>query len=119
MSAQAKKPKRPRDLNQLAAAIVGEATAEPELETCPDCDGAGVVEVEDWRDGELVGKVEVGCQACKGMGRREVEPDESPAAKLGRKGGLKGGRARAEKLSAERRSEIARRAARARWSAPD
>jgi len=33
-----------------------------------------------------------------------------------RRGGLKGGRARAAKLSAERRSEIARAAARARWA---
>ena len=37
------------------------------------------------------------------------------AAKLGRNGGLKGGRARAEGLSAEQRSDIARRAAQARW----
>ncbi|MCA1705387.1 MAG: histone H1 [Actinobacteria bacterium] len=34
----------------------------------------------------------------------------------GRRGGLKGGRARADKLSAEQRSEIARKAARARWA---
>lgn len=33
----------------------------------------------------------------------------------GRKGGLQGGPARAASLTAERRSEIARRAARARW----
>jgi hypothetical protein len=73
-----------RDLNQLAASIVDEATAdEPE----------------------------------------PVEPDESAAesgknphaAALGRLGGKKGGPARALKLSAERRSEIARRAAEARW----
>ena len=32
-----------------------------------------------------------------------------------RKGGLKGGKARAQKLSPERRSEIARAAAKARW----
>ena len=35
---------------------------------------------------------------------------------LGRRGGLKGGRARANALSAERRREIARAAAAARWS---
>lgn len=35
---------------------------------------------------------------------------------LGRKGGLKGGKARAEKLSPERRSEIARKAANSRWN---
>jgi hypothetical protein len=37
------------------------------------------------------------------------------AASLGRLGGLKGGPARAEKLSAKRRREIAAKAARARW----
>ena len=45
------------------------------------------------------------------------EPDESSARVGGRKGGLKGGRARAEKLSPERRAEIARKAAQARWNA--
>lgn len=37
------------------------------------------------------------------------------AVLLGRKGGLKGGKARAENLTAEERREIARRAAAARW----
>lgn len=37
------------------------------------------------------------------------------AAALGRLGGLKGGKARAKALSAKRRREIARKAARARW----
>lgn len=37
------------------------------------------------------------------------------AVMLGRLGGLKGGRARADSLSSERRSEIARTAARKRW----
>ena len=48
----------------------------------------------------------------------EVNPDEGkdPAAvALGRKGGLKGGNARAEKLTAEQRSEIAQIAANTRW----
>lgn len=46
------------------------------------------------------------------------DPDEGKdpnAVALGRKGGLKGGKARAGKLTAEQRSEIARTAARARW----
>lgn len=34
---------------------------------------------------------------------------------IGRLGGLKGGKARAEKLTAKRRSEIAKKAARTRW----
>jgi hypothetical protein len=37
------------------------------------------------------------------------------AVALGRRGGLKGGRARAKSLTAERRVEIAKLAARARW----
>jgi hypothetical protein len=39
------------------------------------------------------------------------------AVLLGRRGGLKGGKARAEKLTAERRVEIARAAALTRWAA--
>jgi hypothetical protein len=43
-------------------------------------------------------------------------PRKNPAAvALGRKGGLKGGKARAASLSPEARSEIAKRAAAARW----
>lgn len=38
------------------------------------------------------------------------------AAALGRLGGLKGGKARAAKLGPKRRREIARKAARKRWS---
>lgn len=48
------------------------------------------------------------------------QPEESgknPAAvALGRLGGQKGGKARAEKLTAKRRSEIAKKAAKTRWS---
>ncbi len=41
---------------------------------------------------------------------------KDPAAvALGRKGGLKGGKARAESLTANERSEIAKKAARKRW----
>ena len=43
--------------------------------------------------------------------------EKTPAAvALGRLGGLKGGKARAEKLSAKKRKEIAKKAAKARWS---
>lgn len=41
---------------------------------------------------------------------------KNPAAvALGRRGGLKGGKARAEALTPEERSKIARKAAEARW----
>lgn len=53
----------------------------------------------------------------------ESEPDapvddgKNPAAvALGRLGGLKGGKERAKNLTAERRSEIARQAAKKRWA---
>lgn len=45
----------------------------------------------------------------------ELGIPETPAQANGRNGGLKGGKARAEKLSPERRSEIAQKAAQARW----
>jgi len=52
--------------------------------------------------------------------RAEPKPEEEPknpnAVALGRLGGLKGGKVRAEKLTPKERSEIARRAARARWA---
>ena len=73
--------KRPRDPNQLAKQIVGEATGDaPKLD--PDA-----------------GK-------------------DPAAVALGRKGGLKGGKARAEKMTAEQRSAAARKAAQARWQKP-
>lgn len=76
----AKKPKRPRDTNQLAAFIVGAATGDIELPESKD-------------DGK------------------------NPAAvALGKLGGLKGGKARADKLSKARRKEIAQKAAESRWN---
>ena len=51
---------------------------------------------------------------------KELRPERSAIsqylAEIGRKGGLKGGQARAKRLSAKRRKEIARKAAKARWS---
>lgn len=49
-----------------------------------------------------------------GQIEEEIEPTD-PAKEHMRKGGLKGGKARAKKLSAKRRTEIAKKAARARW----
>jgi hypothetical protein len=44
------------------------------------------------------------------------EKEKNPAAvALGRLGGLKGGKARAEKLSAAKRKAIAKKAAQSRW----
>ncbi|MBI5576384.1 MAG: hypothetical protein HY896_08470 [Deltaproteobacteria bacterium] len=75
------KKKRPRDISQLAASIVADATAEAKPEKLQDA------------------------------------TSKNPAAvALGRLGGLKGGKARAEKLSAKKRKEIAQEAAKARWA---
>jgi len=50
----------------------------------------------------------------------EVKPEKKPAAvALGRLGGLKGGKARAESLTAKKRTEIAQKAAKARWGKRD
>ncbi len=53
--------------------------------------------------------------------KKKALPRKAPATKnpaaviLGRLGGLKGGKARMENLSAKRRAEIAKKAAMARW----
>jgi hypothetical protein len=46
------------------------------------------------------------------------EPKLPPRAAAGQKGGLRGGRVRAERLSPEERRLIAKRAAEARWRKP-
>ena len=61
------------------------------------------------RPGDVVGCAVKVAQIASG----EVE-EELPSAR--RNGGLKGGPRRAEVLSAERQSEIGRKAAQARWS---
>lgn len=78
MPTRSSKPKRPRDVNQLAKSIVDIATGqEPEP---------------------------------------KPEREKNPAAvALGKLGGAKGGRARAEALTPEQRSEIAKKAAAKRW----
>ena len=52
--------------------------------------------------------VQLGKLRMKGLTKREIQ-------ELGRKGGLKGGKKRAASLTSAQRSEIARKAAVARW----
>jgi len=75
-----KRSSKKRDLNQLAKAIVDDATSED------------VVDEQD-----------------------EEERKNPAAVALGRLGGLKGGKARAKKLSPEERRKIAKKAAQVRW----
>lgn len=78
--------KLPRDLNSLAARIVALSSGQ---------ESARIL-----RDGAPL---------------EEIETKNKTAIEYGRKGGLKGGKARAAKLTAERRSDIAKIAASARW----
>jgi len=82
------KPKRPHDINQLAKLVVDLAT------------------------GEIPPPSEAAQQVTPKPPVREKDP---AAVSLGRRGGLKGGKARAEKLTADERSEIGKKAAKARW----
>ena len=51
-----------------------------------------------------------------GRATRPAKQKNAVAASSGRLGGLKGGKARADKLSDERRTEIAKNAAATRWA---
>jgi len=65
--------------------------------------------------------VQEATQECEPEPEKEPEPILTPEGKnaaavaLGRLGGRKGGKARAEKLTPEQRKEIGRKAAQARW----
>lgn len=57
-----------------------------------------------------------------GQAERTPAPSEGKdpiAVELGRRGGLKGGKARAAKMTKKQRSESAKKAARARWRRKD
>lgn len=59
--------------------------------------------------------VDIATGEVKDIKNETKEEIKSAAALLGRKGGLKGGLARANALTSKRRSQIARKAAKARW----
>ena len=74
-----------------------------------------VVQQATWKDEGGDGKGDVEMRRDDTPEPQE-RPEKNPAAvALGRLGGLSGGKARAAKLSPDRRSEIARLAALARW----
>lgn len=61
-------------------------------------------------------EVQAAFEAVNALTASEAPAHKNPhAVALGRKGGLKGGPARARKLSKRQRSESARKAAKARW----
>jgi hypothetical protein len=65
---------------------------------------------------DLMAQLSSGKLAVGENGRVQLSDGRDLAAVLlGRRGGLKGGKARAQNLTPEKRTEIARRAATARW----
>lgn len=66
--------------------------------------------------GKLLGDILTG-QVEDAAAAAPIDPNKDQAAvALGRKGGLKGGKARADSLTAEQRKKIAQDAAKKRWS---
>lgn len=69
------------------------------------------------RDPNQLGKLVVDLATGSAQEESPQESSKNPhAVALGRLGGKKGGAARAKKLTAEQRREIAKKAARARWN---
>jgi hypothetical protein len=67
------------------------------------------------RDPNQLGKLLVDLAAGEAEDGPEDAGKDPAAVALGRKGGLKGGKARAASMTPDQRSEAARRAAKARW----
>jgi hypothetical protein len=65
--------------------------------------------------GKLIGDILTGQVADQAPDRPNDPNKDQAAVELGRRGGLKGGRARADSLTPEERQKIARNAARKRW----
>ena len=64
---------------------------------------------------KLIGDILTGQVEDRAPDRPADLTKDQAAVALGRRGGLKGGRARADKMSAGQRAEIARKAAKVRW----
>ncbi len=100
--------KLPRDPNQLAAHIVAMSTGQEP--PAPKNDQEDDTEELDREISEAAEKIK----------KEDAPKEKNPAAvALGRLGGMKGGKARAEKLTSDERAEIASRAAKTRWSKRD
>jgi hypothetical protein len=68
--------------------------------------------------GKLIVDIATGQVEDKPVSRPEDSGKDPAAVSLGRRGGLKGGKARAASMTAEQRREIARKAAKVRWAKP-
>jgi hypothetical protein len=96
MPKRSSKPKKQKDTQQLARSVLDAIVPEGRRKT---------------------GRKPFSIAASAAGGTEPTESGKNPAAvALGRLGGKKGGIARAKKLTAERRSAIAKKAAAKRWS---
>jgi hypothetical protein len=71
------------------------------------------------RDPNQLGKLIVGIATGEVEDTPADDGKDPAAVALGRKGGLKGGKARAARMTPQERSEAAKRAAEARWKGKD
>jgi hypothetical protein len=67
------------------------------------------------RPADVIGNAVKVMRIATGEETEELDKPQSAAAELGRRGGLKGGRARADSMPPAQRREAARKAANARW----
>ena len=68
--------------------------------------------------GKMIGDILTGRIEDRALPSKADEGKDPAAMALGRKGGLKGGRARADSLTPEQRKKIAQDAANRRWNGP-
>jgi len=133
MPKRSSKKKQPSDINVIASQIVGAATEENQLTRTEEAlaiieklKEAGFLLIPRGNDANIRGPYSAPDELLKPIIPRlkeywpeiiEVLAKQDPAAvALGKLGGLKGGPARAKKLSAKKRKAIAQKAAKARWS---
>lgn len=102
-----KRSSKPRgDANVIGFLVAQVATGSVQ----PDSRKGGAKDQTGAPEGAHSGDLDQGREA-----GQATEGKNPAAVALGRLGGLKGGKARADALSAKKRSEIARKAAQARW----
>lgn len=100
------KNKRPRDFSQRAMQVVREATEKADSDAKPATQPAATFYSTERSSQDHSEEME----------REKKNP---AAVALGRLGGLKGGPARARKMTPEERSDAARKAALARWKSKE
>jgi len=115
MPKRSRKKPPAKDFNQIARSVVDQATgasAKPKKPAKPP----RPIKKQDAADLDRAESEGMGQPQGQASKKKTAKKKDPAAVALGRKGGLKGGKARAAKLTKEQRSESARKAAKARWS---